>query len=253
MSDERITSITTSNYSITPELSYFGNKIRVKFNGSCLKQDKITYTHGTIVNIYIVSEITKNFNRSSYPKLENCFFGAVSLTKNVDSDNYKYSGCVIGFDRKGKFSVGNGFGRKCIIFGVDMSFSAHTHKKKKNILIIGEVLTQGSDGTTLNADKKHSINITENNKKFCLRLHYNGTNSYLFVTGTEIMKFKVNDSEIVATPLCLGNISKDISADNMKKAVLNGYVYDFRVDYDAVAVDDTLDIHKYLMNKNNII
>ena len=63
----------------------------------------------------------------------------------------------------------------------------------------------------------YSINFTEKNKKFCLSLHYNGANSYLFVNGTEIIKFKAKDSEIVASPLCLGNISKDWSTDNMKK------------------------------------
>ena len=84
-------------------------------------------------------------------------------------------------------------------------------------------------------------------------MYYNGANSYLFVTGTEIIKFKAKDSEIVATPLCLGNISKDFSVDNMKKTGLCGYVYDFSVDYDAIFVDDILDIHKYLMKKNNII
>ena len=94
--------------------------------------------------------------------------------------------------------------------------------------------------------------MTENNKKFCLSLHYNGANSYLFVNGTEIHKFKAKDSEIVASPLCLGNISKDFSVDNMKETELNGYVYNFSVDYDAIAVDDILDIHKYLMEKNGI-
>ena len=54
-------------------------------------------------------------------------------------------------------------------------------------------------------------------KKFCLTLHYNGANSYLFVNGTEIFKFKAKDSKVVPSPLCLGNISKDWSADNMKK------------------------------------
>ena len=82
-------------------------------------------------------------------------------------------------------------------------------------------------------------------KKKCLSLHYNGANGYLFVNGTEIHKFKPKDSEIVATPLCLGNISKDFLVDNIKKTGLNGYVYDFSVDYDAIAVDDILDIHKY--------
>ena len=70
MSDERIDSITASAYIITPELTYYGsNKIRVQFNWSCLKQDEITYTHGKTVNIYIVYEISRNCNISSYPRL----------------------------------------------------------------------------------------------------------------------------------------------------------------------------------------
>ena len=77
----------------------------------------------------------------------------------------------------------------------------------------------------------HSINFTATKKKFCLSLHYNGARSYLFVNGTEIIKFKAKDSKIVATPLCLENISKDWSIDNMKKTGFTGYVYDFSVDY----------------------
>ena len=84
-------------------------------------------------------------------------------------------------------------------------------------------------------------------------MHYNGANSYLFVNSTEIHKFKANDSEIVATLLCLRNISKDFSLDNMKRKGLNGYVYNFSVDCDAIAVDDILDIHKYLTEKNGIV
>ena len=72
-----------------------------------------------------------------------------------------------------------------------------------------EGFTLGLDGTTLTAEKKYSINFTENNKKFCLSWYYNEANSCLFVYVTEIHKFKVKVSEIVATPLCLGNISKD--------------------------------------------
>ena len=89
--------------------------------------------------------------------------------------------------------------------------------------------------------------------KFCLSLHYNGENSYLFVNGTEIYKFKAKDSEIVATPLYLGSNSKDWSVDNMKGTGFNGYVYDFSVDYYAIAVDDIKDIHKCLMKKNNMV
>ena len=75
----------------------------------------------------------------------------------------------------------------------------------------------------------YSINFTVTKKTFCLSLHYNGANSYLFVNGTEIYKFKAKDSKIVATQLCLGNISKDWSVGNMKKTGFNGYVYDLLV------------------------
>ena len=84
-------------------------------------------------------------------------------------------------------------------------------------------------------------------------MHYNGANSYLFVNGTEIVKFKATDFEIAAYPLCLGNISKYCSVDNMKKTGLKGHVYDFSVDYNSIAVADILDIHKYLMKKNGIV
>ena len=99
----------------------------------------------------------------------------------------------------------------------------------------------------------YSINFTENNKRFVWSLHYNGANSYLFVNATEIHKFKAKYSEIAATSLCLGSISKDFSVDNMKKTGLNGYVYDFSVDYDAIANDKILDINKYLMGKNGMV
>ena len=75
----------------------------------------------------------------------------------------------------------------------------------------------------------------------------------IVVNGTEIHKFKAKVSEIVAAPLCLGNISKDWSVDNMKRTGFNGYVYDFSVEYDTIAVGNVLDIHKYLMKKNNMI
>ena len=99
----------------------------------------------------------------------------------------------------------------------------------------------------------YSVSFTDNGDKYCLSLRYNGANSYLFVNGTKILKFKAKDSKIVASPLCLGNISKDWSTDNMKKTGFNGYVYDFSVDYDATSVDDIKDIHKYFMKKNNIV
>ena len=180
------------------------------------------FNHGKVVNIYFVYEISKSINISDYPTLENCLFGAVSLTKNADSDRYKYSGYGIGFDRHGSFSFpGTGLGRNVIIFGVDMSSSTKIDNREKDILILGKGPTQGLEHT-LSAEKMYSINFTEHHKKSCLSLHYNGANSYLFVNGKEIHKFKAKDSEIVANPLCLGNISKDWTVDNTKKTGLNG-------------------------------
>ena len=100
LSDESINPPATSNKMLNPSLDFVGTKARVKFNGDYLKQEKITFNHGKIVNIYIVYEIERSVNISSYPTLENCLFGAVKLTKHVDIDPYKYSGCGIGFDRK---------------------------------------------------------------------------------------------------------------------------------------------------------
>ena len=143
LSDEKINSIKTLNHSITSNLSYYGTKTRVEFNGSCLKQDKITFNHGKIVNIYIVYEIIKNINISYYLTLENCLFGTVSLTKNAGIDKYKYSGHGIGFDRHGSFSFpGIGLGRNAQFFGVDMSSSVDVNNKKKGILILGKSLNK---------------------------------------------------------------------------------------------------------------
>ena len=99
----------------------------------------------------------------------------------------------------------------------------------------------------------YSTNFTKANTKFCLSLHYNGANSYLFVNGIEIHKFTAKDSEINPYNLCLGNISKDFSASNIKKTRFNGYVYDFGIDHNPSSTDSIEDIRKYLMKKNGIV
>ena len=128
-----------------------------------------------------------------------------------------------------------------------MSSSIHVDNKKKDILILGKVSTQGLGEHSLSAKKMYLINFSKVNTKFCLSLHYNGANNYLLVNGIDINKYTAKDSEIAPNNLCLGNVSKDFSASNMKKTGFNGYIYDFSVDYDAIAVSDILDIHKYLI------
>ena len=253
LNDIKIESIKTNNYLLNPRMDHYDtSKIRIKFDGSFLNRFPPTILHGNIVNIYIVYEITSDYKDINYPTLENCLFGSVKLTKNADIDKYGYSGYGIGFDRETSFSIGNETGKNVIIFGVDMSSSSKIDNRKKDILILGKGPTQGLEHT-LSAEKLYSINFTKKNTKFCLSLHYNRANSYLFVNGTEIIKFKAKDSEILAYSLCLGNISKDWTNDNMKKTGFNGYIYDFSTDYNAIAVSDILDIHKYLMKKNKIV
>ena len=213
-----------------PLIDYYGYYIRLKFNGSILRQPKVSYTDGKKVNIYIVYESTGSTSHSDDSTLKSYLFGAVVLTKNTDIDKYRYSGYRVGFDRKSSFSFpGRGFGQNVLIFGADMSSSTHIDNNKKEILVLGKRPTERLEHT-LTAEKMYSLTFTVAKKRFCLSLHHNGENSYLFVNGKEIVKFKAKDFEIVASPLCLENISKDWSADDMKKTGLNGYVYEFNVD-----------------------
>ena len=135
LSDETIKSPTTSDNSLAPTINYCHNtdKIRVTFAGSCLKQsNKLTYTHRTIVNIYIVYQLGASGSNNSDPTLKNCLFSAVTLTKNTDFGKYEFSGYGIGFDRRSSFSfTGGGFGQNVLVFGVDMSFSSTLMIRKK--------------------------------------------------------------------------------------------------------------------------
>ena len=132
LSAETIKPPSTSDNSLTPAVSYYGTKTRVKFTGSCLKQPKISYTHGKVVNIYIVYELGASSSHNNDPTLKNCLFGTVTLTKNADIDKSGYSGYGIGFDRRSSFSFPDGgFGQNVLIFGADMSSSTHIDNKKK--------------------------------------------------------------------------------------------------------------------------
>ena len=111
-----------------------------------------------------------------------------------------------------------------------MSSSVHTDNKNKDILILGKGTTWGLDNTTLTAEAEYSINFSKSERKFCSSLHYNESNSFLFVNTTKIHPFKAKNSEIKPYPLSLGNISRDFTANNMNKTGLNEYVYDFSVD-----------------------
>ena len=123
--------------------------------------------------------------------LSNCLFRSVKLTKNTDLDKYKYTGYGIGFDSRSEFLFTAGsYGKNVIIFGADMSSSVHVDDKRKDISILGKGPTQVLDDTTLTAETKYPTNFTESGKRFVLSLHYNGSNSFLFVNATKIYQFK---------------------------------------------------------------
>ena len=117
------------------------------------------------------------------------------MTKNADTDKYKYQGHGTGFDLSGNFSHPDGRnGKNVIILGVDMTSSKYTNNQTKDVLLLGHVLIQKIDDTTIYAEKMYSPNFTVANKTFCLSLHYNGDDSYLFVNG-KVIKFKAKKTK----------------------------------------------------------
>ena len=130
------------NNILAPEVKFTGKIMYVKFSGSCLKQDKITFNHKKTVNIYIVHDLKSTLNNFD-PTLQNCLFGAIKLTKNSDIDKYEYAEYGIGFDSKGTFShASDGTRVNAVVFGADMSSSVHANNKTKDIPILGERFTQ---------------------------------------------------------------------------------------------------------------
>ena len=133
------------------------------------------------------------------------------------------------------------------MFGAGMSSSVHIGQKNQDILILGEGPTQVLDDTTLTAEGNYPISFTQPRKRFVLSLHYNRSNSFLFVNATKIYQFKTKDSEVKYYTLCLGNSSKNFTINNMKKTKRNCKF--FPVDFNPVYSNDILDIHKYLMKR----
>ena len=117
-----------------------------------------------------------------------------------------------------------------------MSSSTHATNTANNILALRKAFIQGINNITIYAEKIYSINFSATGRRFYLSLHYNRGNSYLFVNVREMIKFKAKDSEIVANPLCLGDVSNDFSESNLKKTGL----YGFSTDHKAFTVNDVL-------------
>ena len=261
MFTDALKSPSINNNSLAPKLEYidenffvkFGGSCLVKLDGSCLVKENGLASNEKILNIYIAYDLDSSLNNFD-PTLQNSLFGVSKITKSGDIDEYQYSGYGIGFDSEGTFTHPTGsFGQNAIIFGADMSSSTHATNRANNIFVLGKYFIQGITNTTIYAEKMYSINFSATGRRFCLTLYYNGDNSYLFVDGREMIKFKTKDSEIVANSLCLGNISNDSSESNRKKTGLYGSIYDFSINHKAIALNDILDIHKYLTKKHNIV
>ena len=220
-----------------------GYRIRTKFDKDTLAVEQNNYLT-KIVNVYIAYELhtwprnpTNNFN------FKNCLFGATNIVKNSYKEKYVYSGCGITFDSAGSWSFDD----------VDNSSSSHSDSPKNNFLILGEGPTFGINRCFGAPEKEFDVNFSKANAKFCLSLHYNDDNSYLFVNGKKISKFKADNNNVnFPTQFCLASICNGFSALKFREASLNGNVYDFSVDYNSIDKSDILNIHKHLMIKNNI-
>ena len=150
-----------------------------------------------VTNVYIVYDLAAQLrNPTNNFKLKNCLFGATNIVKISDKEKYVYSGYGITFYDAGSWSFGKGTTRNVIIFGVDNSSSSHVDNLKNDFLILGLGPTYGINGSFGSPEKKFSINFTKTNTKFCLCLHYNADNSYLFVNGKGIIKFKANNKNV---------------------------------------------------------
>ena len=208
-------------------VTFKNNGLGVTFNGNYMKQNKLGYSHGRI--------------------------GAVKITKNANTSHYKYEGYGICFDSESSFSFGDRIDAKnVIIFGVNTSNSSHSTNKTQNIYVLGKDFVQGINNTTIYAEKIYKTNFTEQSKKFVLSLHYNGDNSYLFVNGSQELKFKSSVNYLDRNLLCVGDISSDWSLTNGTKTGFYGNVYKFAIDYVPLSGVKTIyDIHRYLMKKHN--
>ena len=159
-------------------------------------------------------------------------FGVVKITKNVSTSHYKYEGYGICFDGESPYSFGNRIDAKnVIIFGVNTSNSSHSTSKTQNIYVLGKDFVQGINNTTIYAETIYKTNFTVQNKKFVLSLHYSGDNSYLFVNGSQELKFKSSVNYLDRNLLCVSNISSDWSLTNGTKTGLYRNICDFVVDY----------------------
>ena len=205
--------------------------------------------HKSVVNLYISYKLDKwSKDLDTDFTLGSCLFGAVKLSKDTDPDKYEYSGYGNGFDSRSQFSrTCESNEKNAIIFGFQNSSPVRIDNRNKNSLVLSEGSTQGLEDATITVEAEYPINFTESGKIFVLSLNSNGSNSFLFVNTVKVGQLRAKDSEIKLYPVCLGNISKDFTLNNIKKTGLKGNIKDFSVDYDPMKNSDIIDIHRFLM------
>ena len=203
-------------------------RMHVHLSGNYFQQNKVIIPNNdNIINIYCVYKLDPiASSRDTSFTIQNALFGVMQITKNAtdnDKNNYKEYG--ISFDERSQFGhtitedgiTHTSNGRNVLIFGTDMSFSAHATNKANHTYLIGDGLTQGINNTTLYAEKKYFRNFTEPYLKFVLSLHYNGDDSYLFVNGRQELKFKAKTDQLVKEKLCIGNLSDQWTTSESEK------------------------------------
>ena len=227
----------TNAKSDLPNLKNDG-RMRVHLSGNHFQQDVVSIPNSyNNINIYCVYKLDPiASSRDTSFTIQNALFGAMQITKNAtDNSKNNYKGYGICFDERSQLNhtrTEDGItytsnGRNVLIFGVDMSFSAHETNRTNHIYVMGDGLTQGINDTTLYVEKKYYRNFTEPNLKFLLSLHFNGDDSYLFVNGRQELKFKAKSDQLVKEKLCIANLSNQWTTSESEKAGLYGNIYDF--------------------------
>ena len=238
--------ITKSDKNIAPTFLDYHLLPNMNFNGHCLMKNNISITKA-VINLYI-SYTQGPELRDSYTDftLNNCLLRCWKLTKNADSDKYKYTVYDIGFaSRSENLLIDGSYGKNFIIFGADMNSFLHVDNKGKDILILGEEPTQWLDDTTLTAEAKYPINFTQSGKIFVLGLHYKGL--HLFADAIKVYQFKTENSEIKDYALFFDKPLKDFTINHMEKTRLKRVVNLFSADFNPIDNNEILDIHRWIM------
>ena len=227
-SNKNVLNSVQNTKSVAPDIKNINSQLYVSFNGNYFEQDPITIPNN-VINIYVVYKLDPiSSTRNTDYTIQNSLFGAMKITKNTDSSKNNYTGYGLCFDEGGEFGhtvKQSNFNRvtnakNVILFGVDMSSSIHATNKANNIYVMGKDFIQGTNDTTIYAEKLFHNNFTEFGVKFVLRLHYNGDNSYLFASGRQELKFKEKDDQIINGKLCLGNLSSEWTKSESEKTGL---------------------------------